>query len=345
MINSQKELNELIVNPADNYNGKSYKDYVKEFIQWLVSHDPDNQSLNDVVNIRGVDFHKDPSTYSSYSHSFVKIGKDALTMTERQGLFITVQTSFADEIHHHLETPEKRKYYVNQLIQMGDDPPFNNQISIDGFHPEGDMLKYKVITDDFLLRVPEPVDGKTLGQLLDVPFNQPGDTWTVAGGYFLLLANLPVGNHVIGFYGNGDFGYSNRALVEVNVVPSNTLINKPTMNKGEIQGLQYIVDSKILAEEIQDGEKFYKVLRSLGEAEKGIDKIKTKIADQIKAFDRLDKEQKEWMSGSESRLKNKQIQEHYKLRKAIAGLGKKAIEDLGIKGVELEEQDNTEGKK
>lgn len=330
----QKEVDDLIVNPTDNYHGRSHGDLVKEFIQWLVQYDPDNQSLRDVVFLRGIDF----STYSSYSHRFVKIGKDALTVNDGQAIFITLITSFADEVHHHLETPEKRKDYVNQLIQMGDDPPSKNQVSIDGFNPDIDLSDHKIITDDFRLHIPESVDGKTLGQLLDVPFNQPGDTWTVAGGYFLLLKPLPVGDHIIAFYGNGDFGYKNQTLVELHVEPKNTLIVKPTMQPGEIQALQSIVDSKIASGEISNGQDFYNVLRSLESAEQGINKIKERFEKQINQFITLNNQQKSFIDRSQKRQKIKQLVEYSKIKRKIEELGLKISENELLEILDIEEK-------
>ncbi|HLN35441.1 MAG TPA: hypothetical protein VK250_09215 [Nitrososphaeraceae archaeon] len=287
MLRNQQEVNDLVVKPTDNYHGRSYSDLVKEFIQWLLQYDPDNQSLKDVIFLRGIDFHG----YSSYSHRFVKIGNDALQVYSDQAIFITVITSFADRVHHHLETPEKRKDYVNQLIQMGDDPPSNNQVTIDGLHPEIQMSDHKVITDDFTIQVPEPLEGKTLGQILDVPFNIPGPTEVVAGGYFILLKPLEVGKHIIGYFGNGDFGYRNQTLVELDVVPRGTLILKPTMHPGEMKALKSIVESKINAGEITNQEDYYKVLSSLEASENEIEKIKARSEKQIGEFSTQTKEQ------------------------------------------------------
>jgi hypothetical protein len=338
MITDQKKVDDLIVDPTDNYHGRSYGDLVKEFIQWLVQYDPDNQTLRDVVFLRGIDFPTPAHTYSSYSHRFVKIGKDALTVNDGQAIFITLITSFADEVHHHLETPEKRKDYVNQLIEIGDDPPSKNQVSIDGFNPNIDLSDHKIITDDFRLRIPEPGEGKTLGQLLDVPLNQPGDTWTVAGGYFILLEPLPVGDHIIGFYGNGDFGYKNQTLVELHVEPKITSIAKPTMQRGEIQALQSIVDSKIGTGEISNGQDFYKVLQSLESAEESINKIKETVEKQINQFITLNKQQKEFIDRSQRRQKIKQLVEYNKIKKNIKELGWKIPEKELLEILDIEEE-------
>jgi hypothetical protein len=311
---------------------------VKEFIQWLVQYDPDNQTLRDVVFARGIDFPTPSHTYSSYSHRFVRIGKDALTVNDGQAIFITLITSFADEVHHHLETPEKRKDYVNQLIQIGDDPPSKNQVSIDGFNPNINLSDHKVLTDDFRLRIPEPGEGKTLGQLLDVPFNQPGDTWTVAGGYFILVKPLPVGDHIIAFYGNGDFGYKNQTLMELHVEPKNTSIAKPTMQRGEIQALQSIVDSKITAGEISNVQDFYKVLQSLESAEDGIKKIKETVEKQINQFITLNKQQKEFIDRSQRRQRIKQLAEFSKIKRNIDELGLKITEEELLEIFDMEKK-------
>ena len=318
MIKNPPELKKLIVNPTDNYHGKSYSELVQEFVQWLLQDEPDNQTLRDVVFLRGVD----TSPYSSYSHRFVRIGNDAIQMNEGQALMITQTTVFLDSVHHHLDTPEKRTDYVNQLLEEADNPPSRNKVSFDGFNPEIDWSEYKVITPNFTLLVPEP-GGRNLGQYLDFPFNIPGPTECVCGGYFLLLQNIPQGNHIVAFHGIGDFGYRNQALVELNVVPKDTVIQKPSMFPGDMQALKSIVDSKIASGEISNGKDFYQVLRSLEPSNDIMKEIQVRTAKQMNKINILTREQKTIIDRSE------RIQEFNKLNEV--GKIKKTIDELKLK--------------
>jgi hypothetical protein len=312
MIKNQNELDELIVKPTDNYHGKSYSELVQEFVQWLLQDEPDNQTLRDVVFLRGVD----TSPYSSYSHRFVRIGKDALQMNEGQALMFTQTTVFLDSVHHHLETPEKRTDYVNQLLEEADNPPSKNKVSFDGFNPDIDWSEYKVITPNFTVIVPEP-SNRNLGQYLDFPFNIPGPTECVCGGYFLLLKNLPPGNHIVGFHGLGDFGYRNQALVELNVVPKDTVIQKPSMFPGDMQALKSIVDSKIESGEISNGKDFYQVLRSLEPTDDIMNEIQERTKEQINKINVLTREQKAIIDKSERIQEFNKLNEVSKIKKTI----------------------------
>ena len=52
--------------------------WLRNLYNGLFRYDPDNQTLRDVVFLRGIDFPSPSNPYSSYSHRFVKIGKDAI---------------------------------------------------------------------------------------------------------------------------------------------------------------------------------------------------------------------------------------------------------------------------
>ena len=290
MITDPNELTELVVKPTENYHGRSYGDLVKEFMRWLVQYNPDNQSLRDVIFLRGVDFE---GYKGNLNHRFVKIGNDALQVYSDQAVFCTVITSLADKVHHNLETPEKRRDYVNQLVQIGDNPPLKNQFSVDCLHPNIDWKDHLVITEEFTIEVPEPVPGKTLGQILDVPFDRPGLTECVVGGYFILLRPLPLGRHIITSFGNGDFDYRNQTFVELNVVPRGSSLRPTSMFPIETKALTSMIEAKIKAKELteDDIDIYYKALNSLGPSADEIKGMRDVSEKQIVEFEMLSKNQ------------------------------------------------------
>ena len=297
---TQDELDKLVVKPTENYHGRSYGDFAKEFMQWLVQYNPDNQSLKDVIFLRGVDFE---GYQGNLNHRFVKIGNDALQVYSDQAIFCTVITSLADKVHHNLDSPEKRRDYVNQLVQIGDNPPLRNQFSVDGLHPNIDWNDFKVITEDFTVYVPEPIPGKTLGQILDVPFNIPGPTECVVGGYFILLRPLPAGRHIITSFGNGDFDYRNQTFVELNVVSRGTSLRPPSMFPVETKTLTSAIEAKIKAKEIFDIDIYYDALNSLGPSEDEIKGTRNGSENQIGEFEILSKKQEEELVKARERAK------------------------------------------
>ena len=264
MSYSQKEIEELVVKPTQNYHGRSYGMLAMEFMQWLIQYNPDNQSLRDVYFLRGVDF---KGYTSSLDPRYVKIGDDALSIYSDQAIFVPIIVSFGDRLNHtNLDTVQKRIDYVNQLIQMGDDPPQKNQLSIDGILPDIQWKDYRVLTPDFELDIPPPVEGKTLGQTLDVPLNNAGISETVVGGYFLLLKPLSIGKHHIFTFGNGDSGYRNQTFVELNVVSRGSGVRaNQQLQSPELRAIKSIIKAKKNSGEIsdQDIENYEKVLDSI----------------------------------------------------------------------------------
>lgn len=260
---SKEQVQDLIVHPNEVYHGRSYGTLAIEFMNWLVQYNPDNQSLRDVFFLRGVDF---TGYTSSLNAKFVKIGNDALQIYSDQAIFVPIIVSFGDRIHHtNLDTPAKRRDYVNQIIQMGDDPPRRNQLSIDGVTPDITWLDHRIMTEDFNLEVPQPVPGGTLGQTLDVPLNIAGISETVVGGYFVLLKPLPVGKHIIASFGAGDSGYRNRTLVELNVVNRGITLRQPSLFPSEMKDFTSIVEEKRKSKELsnEEADLFAQVIHSL----------------------------------------------------------------------------------
>jgi hypothetical protein len=153
---------------------------------------------------------------------------------------------------------------------MGDDPPQRNQLSIDWINPDINWKDYRVLTPDFELDIPVPVEGKTLGQTLDVPLNNAGISETVVGGYFVLLKPLSPGKHYIASFGNGDSGYKNQTFVELNVVSRSASVRSiPQLQSPDLKAIKRIIQAKKNSGEIsdQDIEDYEKMLDSISGTE------------------------------------------------------------------------------
>lgn len=272
------ELNHLIVQPTEIYHGRSYGGIAEEFMQWLVQYNPDNQSLRDIYFLRGVDFE---GYKGNLDHRFVRIGNEALQVYTDQAICCPVIVCFGDNIIHNLDTPAKRRDAVNNWLQEGDDPPQYYQISIDGLHPHIDWKDFKVITKDFIVQIPEPVDGHTLGQILDVPLDRPGPSEFVVGGYFLVLKPFPEGKHYISYFAVGDNDYRNQTFVELNVMPRGKIPRKSVLLQSEINSILSSIDTKINANESINEKELYDSIISLSgsfEQEVELEEIKKRRA-------------------------------------------------------------------
>lgn len=302
MLTNQKQLDDLIVNPKENYHGRTYGDLVKEFMQWLVQYNPDNQSARDVVFLRGVDFE---GYRVGQTHMCVRIGNDALQIFDDQAIFITNITAIIDRVHHNIDSPEKRRDELNKLVLSSDNPPLKNLV-VDNFpFPIPNWEEHKIITGDFTIEVPEPIPGKTLGQLLDVRFDRPGITECVLGGYFVLLKPLPLGKHIILFNGSGDNNtYRNQTFVELNVVPRGTYASPPLMFTNEINTLVSIIETKVKSKEINDIDMYFDALDSLRPTEDEINKwMRTASSEEKTEIIKLSREQEIQLKNARERAR------------------------------------------
>jgi hypothetical protein len=296
---TQDDVDTLVVNPKDSYHGRSYGALAMEFMQWLVQYNPDNQALRDVIFTRGVDF---GGYTGNLNHRFVRIGKDALTVYSDQAIFVPLITYLSDSINHNIPTPEKRIDYVHQLIQAGETPN-KTSIALNLINPNITMEDHLVMTRDFPVYVPEPVDGQTLGQDLDVPLRIEGTSMFVVAGYFVLFRPLQPGRYLLSCYGNGENAYRNQTFMEFNVVPRPTSFSPTSMFPSETQALISIVEDKIKSGEIVDADIYYDAINALGGTTNDIDAMKDTFMNQIKEFDELSRNLKNKLDKAKTRGK------------------------------------------
>jgi hypothetical protein len=205
-----------IISPHRNYLGLSYGEWVRNWMNWLLRENPDDHNNGPVVYIRGVDFNKSSGGYNS----FIRIGKDRLTMSMDQAALFAVILCFADARHHpELSDRDDRLSKIFHLIINGDHPPESRQFMVnDSQFPIG-LDDFLVVSPEFKLHVPPPSSsyGSTLGPFLDVPMIYEGDWDCNVTGYFVLMKPKKPGRYTIASNATAEDGWHTETFVEIEV--------------------------------------------------------------------------------------------------------------------------------
>ena len=203
-----------ILSPRSNYLGLSYGEWARNWMNWLVSKDPDANNSGPVMYLRGVDFTK---TYSLYTN-FIRLDKDRLKMSLDQALLCPMMACYVDARHHvNADDHQKRLSKAFRLVINGDYPPDQKQFSIDGTSFPVSLEDFLIVTPEFKLHVPSPTYENTLGSILDVPLIFEGDWDCVVAGYYVLLKPKDIGRSTITLNATAEDGYHIETIVEVEV--------------------------------------------------------------------------------------------------------------------------------
>jgi hypothetical protein len=197
-----------ILGPTELYEGRSYSDLLSEFWNWIFSIDCDRTNIGDVVFLRGVTFPKDlKELHYRYSNEpVVMIGENKLVISTDQAIFFNCYTTMSESLDQNIPNTStaRRNDVVISLNHAG--VPSEEQISIDGSQivlPSGlKLADFRTVTNDFILNVPDPSSGTTLGPYFETILS-PGDHPSVAGGYCLLIQFNTPGTHYIHSIGKG----------------------------------------------------------------------------------------------------------------------------------------------
>lgn len=248
-----------LVKPCESYLGLSYSSWVQKWFQWLVGPDPDSHNNGDVVFLRGIDSTLRNGRYFFY----LKFGQNRLRISENQALFLPLVSYSADEKNEpNCDTAQKRLTLVMRLMQYGDNPPKNNQATING-KPITDLddsytLKdYQFISSDFDLDVPDPTDesyGTLLGPKMDTPLINPGISKCVVGAYAMIIKGLQQGRYLINSYANGELGYFTRTCVEIEVLKSPPSMTFPSISTGRESPFVEVIEDALKAQQKFDRE-------------------------------------------------------------------------------------------
>jgi hypothetical protein len=191
-----------VLNPNENYLGKSYGNWVAEWTNWFYSIDPDIHNEGPVVFIRNMPFPTLNSKRLPYE-PMVMIGNDKLEIFEDQVILVPVVTAnyVATELWNSNNTDSFLRGIVRSHLFGGDFPPSNDQLTIDGKPIHVDMNQYLIESPTFSIFLPNVEKGRSLKDYMEEPLPS-GIFHCVTSGYFLLI-KLVVGKHVIHSYARG----------------------------------------------------------------------------------------------------------------------------------------------
>jgi hypothetical protein len=205
-----------ILDPDLNYRGKSYSSLVTDWFNYFISTDPDKRSLGPVVFLKSVPAPKlvsgggpsnvanEASVSSPYSadpyyprnyenNPNVRVGGDKLQIFTDQAVFLPILMAYEIATKPYQSWGELQEY-TGAIMDNGDDPPEEKQITIDGkpivLPPKMEMTRFRILTPVFTTVVPDIEYGRSLRDVLedDVP---PGQFATVVEGYCLLVKFNP----------------------------------------------------------------------------------------------------------------------------------------------------------
>jgi len=217
--------------PNELFEGRSYGDLQEEFWKWLFSIDCDRYNIGDVVFLRGVPFPEnlEKSGDKYMSAPVIMVDENKLVISEDQAIFFCCYTTLSESESMGQMIPDtehaRRNDVVLALNRAG--IPDKKQISIDGeeiITPDDLPLdRFRVVTNEFILNVPDPTSGKTLGPYFETELSS-GEHPSVAGGYCILL-QFTEGTHYIHSIGKGvewqGGDYVTELFYEIKVIKSN----------------------------------------------------------------------------------------------------------------------------
>jgi hypothetical protein len=238
-----KEEPWIVIPPEKNYLGLSYGEWAARWFNWLISPDPDLHNNGPVVFLRGVDFEL---RNGSYRH-FIRIGKQRIKISLNQAIFWPVICHFVDEkMVPTLDDPQKRLTDVFNGAIGSDYPPDKTQATVDGKPIKENLTDHFIISPDFVLHVPEPTYGQSLGSVFQIPIVYPGDWRAVVCGYFIMIKPPPTAansgrSFIIASNGNAEDRYHTETFVEVEVNDE-----KPQNRwEGQLSSMREIIQDEI----------------------------------------------------------------------------------------------------
>lgn len=198
-----------IVRPSENFRGMSYSEWVMTWCNWLYSEDPDRNSGEDIIFLRGNvnylpvnDSGKGPR-YIDPNAIYDRTGEDGLIGFERTAILVPVIVGMVivGELYEGkiLNTPEQLRYSANLEIRKCG--PVWATIMKKGEAKAqkivNNLKKYYIATPLFKLTVPE---SSLLKDRADIQY-PPGIHDMAAAGIFLLINSLPPSTYRINFGG------------------------------------------------------------------------------------------------------------------------------------------------
>lgn len=207
-----------VVSPFFLYHGKSYADWTSDWFNWFLSADADERNSGPVVFLRSHGlpnkttgaFISDipgqevgvtdttPNTSSpdmSYRAIYlndpnIRIGSDRLQIFEDQAVFVPIIIAYEfGSIHPHIDWGWMQDF-TGLTIDYGDNPPENNQLTINNTQinlGELKMEEFRIVTPIFTAVVPDAQYGRSIKDFLEDSPIPPGSYPALVEGYFVML--------------------------------------------------------------------------------------------------------------------------------------------------------------
>lgn len=224
-----------VIDPGEPGYGQYYPSYCQQWMEWLVSNNPESNNYGPVYFLHCVppcQQENNSQGHGSYgAQPIVRIGTQAISINAGDYVFLPIITSAAETIDNGVpDDPTMLLNYVRMELEAGDNPPDPDQATIldatdfdpNNVHKEHivkDLNRFLVITDVFPLDVPQSQPGsRLLRTCFDVPINTVGVRNCRVGGYWILMQfTEPEKKYYISSSSRGRGSYQSGMLYEIDV--------------------------------------------------------------------------------------------------------------------------------
>ncbi len=224
-----------VIDPGEPGHGQYYPSYCQQWMEWLVSNNPESNNYGPVYFLHCVSpCQQENSSQGNSSYGtqpIVRIGTQAISISAGNYVFLPIITSSAETIDNGVpDDPTTLLNYVRTDLESGDNPPDPDQaIILDAtkFDPKNvhkepivrALDRFLVITDVFPLDVPQAQPGsRLLRTCFDVPINTVGVRNCRVGGYWILMQfTEPEKKYYICSSSRGRGSYHSGMLYEIDV--------------------------------------------------------------------------------------------------------------------------------
>ncbi len=207
-----------IVSPDSIFRGKTYSDLLSDWFNWLLTTDPEKHNTGPVVFLRSIDIpsahvdanitEPDKAPDLSISNAYtddddfprkypntpnIMVGGDKLQIYTDQAVFAPIIVSYAEASKPYVDWGLMQEL-TGLIIDNGDNPPANDQLTIDGEpvvidsnnNDNENMTQFRVVSPIFTAVVPETDYGRSAKDFLETSF-PPGHYDVMVEGYFVLI--------------------------------------------------------------------------------------------------------------------------------------------------------------